>query len=324
MDKLVLLATYNGSPFLQEQLDSIYSQSKGRDWQLLVRDDGSSDGSMEILQAYSTKYRNTFIVNDGLGQLGAKGNFSNLLEVARERDASCYCLADQDDVWRRDKIASQVECMRELTRAYPDKPLLIHSDLEVVDSGLYPLHRSFMRYQGIRHEDMAPLEVLLAQNFVTGCTVMINRPLLEVAVPIPEEALMHDWWLALCAAGLGHIAYVDKPLVKYRQHGKNEVGARRLLDYINPLRTNWFRHWSAGRENLQRSMAQAKALAQRIRLYDPSNPNIERIEGYASLAGLAPRQRLSALRALGVHAQSQIRHALLLSRLVSLPRSDNG
>lgn len=324
VERCILLATYNGGRFLAEQLESIYGQSEVEDWHLLVRDDGSSDESRDILRACARKYGKMFLVEDGLGQLGAKGNFAHLLELARARGASFCCFSDQDDVWRRDKIALQAERMRELSAAYPNKPLMVHSDMEVVDAALGCLHRSFMGYQGIHHQGSDPLRFLLTQNFVTGCTVMINRALLEVATPVPEEALMHDWWLALCAASLGHIAYVDGPLLKYRQHGGNEVGAKRLHDYINPLKTKWFRQWSAGRGNLQRSMAQALALARRIRSYDPSNPHLERIERYASLAGLRPLRRLSALRQLGVHAQSQTRHALLLSRLLSLPRTKYG
>jgi rhamnosyltransferase len=324
MTNVIVIATCNGGTFLREQLDSIVPQLPQEDWMLLVRDDVSDDGTMEMLRAYSARLKDRLKAVGGGERLGAKGNFGELLRYAYKCNAQYCFLADQDDIWRRDKIGLQMDFMRKLSRRNPHTPLLIHSDMEVVDVGLRRLHRSFMRYQGIRHEDGDPLQVLLAQNFVTGCTVMINRALLEVAVPIPEEALMHDWWLALCAASLGHIVYVDKPLVRYRQHRKNAVGAKRLLDSLNPLETNWFRHWSAGRRNLQRSMAQAQTLSRRIRAHDTSNPNLERIERYASLPGLAPLQRLRALRELGVHAQSQTRHALLLSRLLSLSRTKYG
>jgi len=165
---------------------------------------------------------------------------------------------------------------------------------------------------------------LLTQNFVTGCTVLVNRRLLDIALPIPEEALMHDWWLALCAAVFGHIGFVDKPLVKYRQHGNNEVGAKHFGDFLNPMTGKWKNRWYEGRENLFQSMKQAQALADRIREHDPDNPNLALVEEYASLYGMSPVKRIQRLHDLGVHAQSGVRQMLLLSRLLLTPRDYNG
>ena len=127
---------------------------------------------------------------------------------------------------------------------------------------------------------------------------------------------MHDWWLALCAAVFGHIGFIDKPLVKYRQHGSNEVGAKHLNDYLNPCTGEWKRHWLEGRVNLFQSMKQAEALAERIREHDPQNPNLALVESYASLQTLSRWQRVKKIQQLGVHAQSNSRQALLLSRLL--------
>jgi hypothetical protein len=154
--------------------------------------------------------------------------------------------------------------------------------------------------------------------------MLVNRKLLDVALPLPEEALMHDWWLALCAAVFGHIGYIEKPLVKYRQHGKNEVGAKHLGDFLNPFTAKWKNRWLVGRKNLFQSMKQAQALAKRIREYDPSNKHLALIEAYASLAHMPPWKRVRKLHELGVHAQSTPRQILLLSRLLLTPQIRNG
>jgi len=220
-----------------------------------------------------------------------------------------------------DKLSVQMETMLRLEHEFPAMPLLVYSDMSVVDASLKMIAPSFMNYQSIQHE-YNPIPILLAQNFVTGCTVMVNRKLLDIALPIPEEALMHDWWLALCAAVFGHIGFIDKPLVKYRQHGNNEVGAKHIGNFLNPMTGKWKEHWLEGRENLFNSMKQAQVLAERIRQHDPKNPNLALVEGYASLLGLSPFLRIRKLHQLGVHAQSNVRQMLLLSRLLFTPKNN--
>ncbi len=181
-----------------------------------------------------------------------------------------------------------------------------------------------MQYQGIRPKVDDPLKVLLVQNFMTGCTMLVNRRLLDIALPIPKEALMHDWWLALCAAVFGHIGFIDKPLVKYRQHGGNEVGAKHISDFLNPMTGKWKIRWLEGRGNLFQSMQQARVLAERIREHDPKSPHLALVETYASLESFAPLQRVQKINALGVYTQSKMRQMLLLSRLLLSPRVKNG
>ncbi|MDX8377108.1 MAG: glycosyltransferase family 2 protein, partial [Mariprofundales bacterium] len=282
---------------------------------IYIRDDGSSDETVLLIQKLESQYSNIHYIDDGLGNLGASGNFAHLLNIASNKDGDYVLFADQDDVWFSDKISQQMQRMLILEQQYPNIPMLIHSDMEVVDANLQQIHPSFMVYQGINHESNNPLQVLLAQNFVTGCTMMINRSLLELALPIPKEALMHDWWLALCAAVFGRIEYIDKPLVKYRQHGNNEVGAKHIRNLINPWKNNWLNHWQRGQNNLAGSILQAEVLARRVKERDPTNINLPLIENYAALATYSPWQRLRALSKLGIHAQSKLRHGLLLTRL---------
>ena len=112
-------------------------------------------------------------------------------------------------------------------------PILIHTDLKVVDNNLNLISPSFRNYQNIEPNPKNLLPRLLVQNFVTGCTMMINKPLRDLIIPIPTQAIMHDWWIALIAASFGKIAYISEPTVLYRQHQQNTVGARAWgINYI--------------------------------------------------------------------------------------------
>ena len=313
----ILLATYNGESHLQAQLGSLHNQSV-ESWRLYIRDDSSIDTTNDVLSRYLFD-STCFKVFEIEGQLGCLQNFGFLATAAYEQGESYFFFSDQDDVWESDKLAVQSQAMYASEVKYPDSSILVYSDMSVVDSCLNLIAPSFMHYQGLAHESRSPLSVLLAQNFVTGCATMVNRRLLEVALPFPKEAILHDWWLALCAAAMGHIEYIDKPLVKYRQHGGNQVGAKSLAGALNPLETNWWQRWQRGRENLSKSMVQARALAERIRLHDPENENLPLIDAYAGLAYVSsPTERLKRVRSLGVYVQSPIRYALFLSRILFL------
>jgi hypothetical protein len=114
-----------------------------------------------------------------------------------------------------------------------ETPILIHTDLKVVDNNLNLINPSFRNYQNLDPNPQNLLPRLLVQNFVTGCTMMINKPLKDLIIPIPTQAIMHDWWIALTAASFGKIAYISEPTVLYRQHEQNTVGARAWgINYI--------------------------------------------------------------------------------------------
>ena len=220
----ILLATYNGARFLHEQIDSILSQTC-QDWRLLIRDDGSKDATPTIIDRYVQEHpQRIVVIRDDGANLGAVGNFSTLMERS---DAEYIMYCDQDDVWLPDKIAESYKAMRALERRYGrDTPLLVQTDLTVVDKNLNPIHRSFWRYESLDPERGHSLASLLIQNVVTGCASIANRRLKDMALPVPRDIRMHDWWLALVAVAFGHYDYVAHPLVLYRQHGANTMGAR--------------------------------------------------------------------------------------------------
>lgn len=222
----VLLATFNGARFLPEQLESLERQTHS-DWRLIVRDDGSTDRSITIVEAFAERHseRVQILPRDGRGPLGACGNFAALLEAS---DAPYFMFCDQDDLWFPDKIADLLRALRAVEeRRGADTPILAHSDLLVTDDALRVLHRSFWRYSRLL-DPTAPRRParLIIQNYVTGCAAIGNAALRRTALPIPSEARMHDWWVAMVAAILGEITEHEAPTILYRQHHGNEIGAK--------------------------------------------------------------------------------------------------
>lgn len=257
----VLLAVYNGEPFLRPFLDSLVAQSF-RDFRLVVSDNRSGDATASIIEEYRPRLTHPILV---LPQPGAFASaHANFARVTEAGEAPYVMFADADDVWHPDKIEKTVATMREAEQKYgADSPVLIHSDLTVVDDKLRCLHRSFWRYQFIDPNRTA-LNQLLLQNCVTGCTVMLNRPLLEVGRPIPSEACAHDHWYALVACTFGHIVAVPESLIEYRQHAGNVTGAKRwgaryIVDRASRLYTA-----GGARETIGSNIAQARIFLSRF------------------------------------------------------------
>ncbi|GAB6615910.1 glycosyltransferase family 2 protein [Bacillus cereus] len=219
----ILLATYNGERFIQEQLDSLLAQSY-ENWKIIIRDDGSSDNTLGIVGEFIKKHGDRIeLIDDGDKGLGPSGNFARLLENST---AQYIMFCDQDDVWKEDKIKLTFEKMKEIeNNGYKDKPILVHTDLEVVNKELETVADSMFQYQNL-NSNFVNLNNLLTQNNVTGCTTMINESLKEKALPISKNAMMHDWWLALVASAFGKIGFVSNSTIKYRQHGGNDTGAK--------------------------------------------------------------------------------------------------
>lgn len=220
----VLLATYNGERFLREQIDSILAQDYPA-LRILASDDGSTDSTPDILREYALRFPARFHVGDGAAPSGsAKANFLRLMRLTT---ALFVCFADQDDVWLPGKVSRSMEAMRELERRHgSDSPLLVFTDLSVVDQELRTLHPSMWKHAGIDPSTVHRLQRLLGQAIVTGCTMTVNRPLLELACSMPPAATMHDRWIALLASAMGASAYISEPQVLYRQHGANVIGLR--------------------------------------------------------------------------------------------------
>ena len=219
----ILLATYNGEKYISEMIDSILAQDY-QDWQLVLSDDQSKDGTASILEDYAEKYPDRIShYRSGLHFGNAQDHFLHLLNQFPDAPYLMFC--DQDDVWHKNKVSGTLGKMKEIEQQ--GVPAVVHTDLRVVDGQLRELAPSFMAYSGLSGERMQ-LKHLLVQNVVTGCTMMINRSLAELAIAhMPEgKILMHDWWLAMVGAAMGKTGFWNQATIDYRQHGNNTVGAK--------------------------------------------------------------------------------------------------
>lgn len=226
----ILLASYNGEKYIAEQIDSILNQTY-KDWFLYIKDDCSTDNTLSIIRNYESRYKdNIKVITSDIKSGSAKDNFFSMLKCS-ENEYIMTC--DQDDVWLPNKIEITLYKMLEAEKENKDIPILVHTDLKVVDEKLKKITDSLIKMQNIDFR-RDKLNNLLVQNIVTGCTVMVNRKLLDYIKIVPLQAIMHDWWLALLASAIGKIYFIDIPTVLYRQHSNNDVGAKNVksIDYI--------------------------------------------------------------------------------------------
>ncbi len=233
------MGTYNGSAYIADQLSSIQAQT-WQNWELLVRDDGSSDDTCEIVRAAASRDPRIRLIEATRSGGSARTNFGTLMQIARDADVHYFCLADQDDIWDAGKTEKLFERMLDAESASgPHTPVLVHCDLRVVDRDRKLIAASFAARQGIDPARRDSARLLLVQNTVTGCACMFNRALLEVATPLPDSEILHDWWLALNAATFGRIGFVASPLVSYRHHADNVRGARGYWRTMFPAPGQW-------------------------------------------------------------------------------------
>ena len=220
MKTAILLSTYNGEKYLSQQLTSILRQTYGQ-FQLYCRDDHSSDATVEILQKMEQQDGRVVLVPSDKN-LGAAESFMTLLATV---DADYYLFADQDDVWMPHKIQTLLNKMQQEEKTAPLRlPLLIFSDLQVVDSLLREIAPSFWSFNKLPPQLLTQnLDFINVFNAAPGCSMIFNRALRDKALEIrPENILMHDWYLMLVAARHGRFVPHNEPLVQYRQHEANE------------------------------------------------------------------------------------------------------
>ena len=223
---LILLAAYKGNRFVREQIDSILKQDCDN-WKLVLSDDG--DFTKDILDLYAERFPDKIIRYKSGRRFGsAKAHFMHLIEVFKNA-APYIMLSDQDDVWDSDKVRKTLALMKKTEKDH-DGPVLVHTDLRVVDSSLHEISPSFFAYSHLAKNHYKLNEILI-QNPVSGCTLMMNRKLSTLAScgVNPNQLVMHDHWVALVAAFFGTIAFLDEPTLSYRQHGDNSCGVKPLL-----------------------------------------------------------------------------------------------
>jgi hypothetical protein len=312
----VLLATYNGARFLREQIESVFAQQDVQ-VSILARDDGSNDGTQDILTEYATSHPRQFqVVQDNLRTGTARGNFGLLLQATKAEYAA-FC--DQDDVWLPHKLNASVKAMRALENKHGvDTPLLVYTDLRVVDQQLHTVNESLWQTNELWNAQAPTLPKLLSENVVTGCTALLNRALIDRMRSMPATAQMHDHWAALIASSLGDLATVPEATVLYRQHGNNVVGAvqgrRSLLAKI--MRFVSTEGLLARRKQYALDRTQAKSL---LELHGAAMASSKRaiVEGFVALEAMSPLQRLRTTSRLDLWRVEKKRK---LSQLIDLLR----
>lgn len=248
----ILLGTYNGEKYIKAQLDSILNQTF-KSFKIIIQDDCSTDGTLSILKEYERNYPNIIQVKVNKKNTGSpKHNFLDML-INYKDDYIMLC--DQDDVWNIDKIEITINEMKKLEKKYgTKKPILVHTDLTVVDEKLNIVHESFKKQMKANYKK-TKLNNIIIQNTLTGCTAMINRALSQLITKEPNYCVMHDWWLVIIASAFGVVSGLHCQTILYRQHGDNEVGAgdMRSLKYkINRL-INYNRVRQAIKETYEQS-----------------------------------------------------------------------
>lgn len=307
---LILMATYNGEQYLREQLDSLMDQTV-RDLHIVIRDDCSTDSTWGILQAYQKESHGKItLLRNKRNSGSAKYNFLQLMADFQE---NYLMLCDQDDIWLPDKVEKTLAEMKRLEMRYgADRPVLVHTDLRVVDNALETISPSF---RVAMHADYTKttLNQQLIQNTLTGCTCMYNRALAEYLRHVPEGyVVMHDWYLMLVAAAFGFIGHVDEPTILYRQHGANVIGAKnvRTLRY----KINRFMHLSEVREAVDLSYRQAETFLQEFCCcLTPEQTAL--VRAYCEIPSLPKLARWQAAQALGTMKNGisrQIAHFIVI------------
>lgn len=224
----ILLPTYNGAKYLPALIESILNQTFN-DLRFIVRDDGSKDNTREVLKGYKDRHPSKFLlVEDTLGNQGTSGSNNVLIKYVTS-DYFMFC--DQDDIWEPNKIEESLNEIKKLEQENPGKPILVCTDALCFDENGKVTAQSF--YESQKFQDVTDnYHKMLALNVVQGATALMNKKTLDYVKFIPKD-LFHDWWTGVIVCYYGKVSYIHQPLLRYRQHSSNVVGANDVgLNYL--------------------------------------------------------------------------------------------
>lgn len=228
----IILSSYNGEKYIGELLTSIIN-SNFKDFTVFVCDDGSSDRTVEIVGELIDKYGNQIVLSQNEQNMGSTKSFlTNLARINSESPCDYYMFCDQDDVWLMDKIGLSLKVIKRMeNRRGEYEPLLVFNDAIIVDDKLAYIARSFYKTNHLKVHK-TDFSRMLMENKCIGCTIMMNRALVNLLGDYDDRIRYHDWWMALLASAFGHIKYNRTPTLLYRQTGSNQVGQSAFGDYV--------------------------------------------------------------------------------------------
>ena len=214
----ILMATYNGEKYLVEQLDSIINQTY-HNWNLLIRDDNSTDKTLEIIQNYHKKDKRIKILKDNKGNLGIVRNFEELLKSS---ESEFIMFSDQDDIWIENKLDMYLKMIEKIK----NKGFMIHSDAILFDKNKSNILKdTFISKKAINKG----LENVFFNYFVQGATILISKEIKNFILPFPKEVYLHDRYIHLISELFFERIFVNEALIYYRQHGDNQIGAKNTI-----------------------------------------------------------------------------------------------
>ncbi|PSB83911.1 hypothetical protein C5F63_17805 [Photobacterium damselae subsp. damselae] len=224
MKVAILLSSYNGEKFIEKQIESLLNQDYDN-FEIFIRDDGSTDGTIEIINTYKSFDKVTII--DDNANLGPSLSFFYILSKV---ESDIYMFCDQDDIWEPNKLS--VFTSKFLNN--DDVALLVHSDLNLIDENDMNLNDTFNLRQGINIKKSYDINQIIVQNCFVGCSLGFNHKLRELSlfdsVNIKSKnVFMHDWWFGINAILFGKVVFIPELVVNYRQHDNNVVGTRKKI-----------------------------------------------------------------------------------------------
>jgi glycosyltransferase involved in cell wall biosynthesis len=210
----ILLSTFNGENYLEEQLQSILKQDY-ENFELHIRDDGSKDKTREILQKYETMSERVFVTYGE--NIGVIAGFFSLIEKSYTSEPCYVALCDQDDVWKIDKISSALN----LLRNYKNTPAMYCSNTTLVSGDLKFIGETDLVTKS------PSINNAFIENIAIGCTIVINYEALKLLIcdNNKKKIIMHDWWIYLVVSCFGEVIFDKNSKILYRQHSSNVVGA---------------------------------------------------------------------------------------------------
>ena len=228
------MCTYNGAPYIQKQMESIGSQTRRPD-ELIVCDDRSHDNTIEIVKILASKMAFPVHININKENLGSTKNFEKAIKLCQ---GDIITLCDQDDVWHPEKLN-----IVEKTFSHSNHIGVVFTNAELVDKHLRSIGQRLWESIGFNRTEQKRIikgrafEVLLKHNVVTGATMAFRSEFKDLILPIPENWI-HDAWIALLIAATSKLAVIQAPLIRYRQHSKQQIGVikKRFIEELTKVK----------------------------------------------------------------------------------------